>query len=296
MPRRLDNFPILRIAAMLAVAATGVTVPAEEAPRDDWQPYFRSLAQEYQIAPTASPEDVLALHEKPVLRWSQPVRGGDDGAVYVWLDDGRPGVIGTMFCWPHAQGYRVVVNEFHSLMTQPLTAKRGENMPWAPETGIEFQDFKKTDAPAKTAPQRLIQMRRLAERFRGENIDDRSDQKWELRLLPTPLMRFDRSDKSLATEGDVLDGALMALVSGTDPEILILIEARTTPAGPKWQWSLARFSDRPLKAWLDDKEIWSVERARPSKEKIHTFFDVAKLTAPPEADEASSKSPPSNAN
>ena len=80
------------LAAALAEAGVpGPEVrPADDPPPTDWQPYFRDLARSYRITPNATPDEPLVLHEPPVLRWSQPVRGGDDGALYVWLRDGRP--------------------------------------------------------------------------------------------------------------------------------------------------------------------------------------------------------------
>ena len=76
---------------------------------------------------------------------------------------------------------------------------------------------------------------------------------WELRLLPRPLYRYE------STDPDVLDGALFALVSsaGTDPEIILLLEARVGQSGPQWLYGAARFSDMSL--WLSHKnhEVWS---------------------------------------
>ncbi len=278
-----------RTACLLAAVGALGAGPAraqDEAP-PDWQPYFRTLAQSYQITADSAPDQPLALHEPPVLRWSQPVRGGDDGALYVWLKDGAPAVVGTMFCWPHADGYRVVVNEFHSLLTEPLTALRDDAPAWTPrEGGITWQPFKNAPPPAATAGLRLAQMRQLADRFRGENVDDSNGKQWELRLLRQPLFRHVASPASRQPEDAVRDGALFALASGTDPEILVLIEARATPEGTVWHWALARFSDRPLTAWLDDEQVWTVERARPSPTKPHTYFDVARLVEPPAAEAA----------
>ena len=273
-----------RIVALIAVCAAAAPVWADDE-LPDWQPYFRELAQSYRILPESSPDEPLELLEPPVLRWSQPVRGGDDGALYIWLRNGEPAVVGTMFCWPHAEGYRVVVNEFHSLLPEPLTAERDGATAWEPrEAGIEWKAFEVAPAPAATAPQRLRQLRLLSQRFRGENFDDSNDKKWELRLLPQPLHRFDRSD-AVAESGGALDGALFTLASGTDPEIMILIAARPKADAYEWQWALARFSDRPLTAWLDDVEVFSVERAQPARHKPHTYFDVARLVQPPEPQE-----------
>jgi hypothetical protein len=60
----------------------------------------------------------------------------------------------------------------------------------------------------------------------------------------------------------VIDGAVFALVSsaGTDPEIILLLEARKTAEGPRWVFGAARFSDMSL--WLKHKdlEVWSAIR------------------------------------
>jgi hypothetical protein len=284
-----EHFRLRRSAiafAALCLTAWTCTGKAEEPAAVDWQPYFRHLARSYRIAADSQPENPFVLHEPPVLRWSQPVRGGDDGAVYVWLQDGEPAAIGTMFCWPHSAGYRVVVNEFHSLITEPLTAVRDGTPAWAPrEEGITWKPFDKSPEPAASPAARLLQMRQLAGRFRGENLDDSTGKAWDLRLMPTPVFRFDLSAKENASQRDVLDGAIFSLASGTDPEIFILLSARSTQNGRRWHWALARFSDRPLKAWLDESEVFSVPRARPAPSLPHAYFDVDQIERPPEIPE-----------
>ena len=98
-------------------------------------------------------------------------------------------------------------------------------------------------------------MRALAREFSGRSLSDQG-QTWELRLLPQPLYRFQ------STDPDVLDGALFTLVSsaGTDPEIILLLEARKSQSGNQWVFGAARFSDMSL--WLKhkDKEVWSAIR------------------------------------
>ena len=96
----------------------------------------------------------------------------------------------------------------------------------------------------------------LAREFTGRSLSD-AGQAWELRLLPQPLYRYE------STDPDVLDGALFTLVSsaGTDPEIILMLEARKTPTGPQWVFGAARFSDMNL--WLKQKgqEVWSSIRS-----------------------------------
>lgn len=257
--------------------------PADTGRQAVWQPYFLKQAGEYRIAPTGGTDRPFLLHDKPILRWSQPVRGGDDGAVWLWLDGGRPAVIGTTFAWPHKEGYRVVAHEFHSFASEPLTARwRGKEV-WAPnQAGVQFKPIPDAPPPAGSAAQRLLQMRQLARQFTAGSIDH-NDGKWELRLLAQPLHRY-----KIDTPGDVLDGALFALVQGTDPEALLLIEARRDGNGTAWHYALARFSDYELHASHNNVPVWNVPRGNPSRTDPHYYFTAEKRQPPTADDEAPS--------
>jgi hypothetical protein len=95
-------------------------------------------------------------------------------------------------------------------------------------------------------------MRRLAQEFGGHSID-REAKRWELRLLPTPLYRYPEAKTG------VIDGALFALVSnaGTDPEVLLLIEARQEGGKLRWEYACGRFSDWELHVERKGQEVWS---------------------------------------
>jgi len=98
-------------------------------------------------------------------------------------------------------------------------------------------------------------MRRLAQEFTGHGVD-RESKKWELRLLPTPLFRYP------SAKTGVVDGALFALVSnaGTDPEVLLLIEAREEAGKSWWEFACGRFSDMDLHVTRKDKEVFTSVR------------------------------------
>ena len=66
----------------------------------------------------------------------------------------------------------------------------------------------------------------------------------ELRLLTQPLYRYEHK------EGQVLDGALFAFAEGTDPELLLLVEARQRKDQPaEWQYAPARMNMVGATAW-----------------------------------------------
>jgi hypothetical protein len=78
----------------------------------------------------------------------------------------------------------------------------------------------------------------------------------QLRLLTTPVYRY-----SAETQG-VLDGAIFAFTQGTNPEVLLLIEAEGTGASAKnWRYGFARMSCFYLRVFRGDQIVWKQDRA-----------------------------------
>jgi hypothetical protein len=123
---------------------------------------------------------------------------------------------------------------------------------WKPEAGLTRKKLSDVLALADTAPARLLQMKKLAQEFAGHSID-REKKRWELRLLPTPLYRYS------AAKTGVIDGALFTLVSnaGTDPEVLLLLEAKEADGKLRWEYACGRFSDWELHVERKEKEVFS---------------------------------------
>jgi hypothetical protein len=201
----------------------------------------------------------LELVREPVYRWTNPTRvGGQVGEVFVWTYRGRTEVVGSIFSHPSGDGRRVVCHELHSLSLAVLVVDREASEHWVPVApGVDMKPVAGAPTPAGNAAQRLTQMRGVAREFSGRSLSDQG-QAWELRLLPQPLYRDEHS-----ADPDVLNGALFTLVSsaGTDPEIILLLEARKSQSGTQWFYGAARFSDMNL--WLKHKgnEVWSSIRS-----------------------------------
>ena len=215
-------------------------------------------AASYSIYRDVKRTQKLELRREPVYRWTNPTRvGGQVGEVFVWTYRGRPEVVGSIFSHPTGDGRRCMCHELHSLSLEVLVVDREASEQWAPQAaGVDLKQLEGAPPLARTAVQRLAQMRGLAREFSGKSLSDQG-QTWELRLLPQPLYRYE------STDPDVLDGALFTLVSsaGTDPEIILLLEARKSPSGHQWVFGSARFSDMNL--WLNHKgkEVWSSIRS-----------------------------------
>ncbi len=239
------------------------------------------MAGEYEICSADSPRRACSLRTTPVLRWNQPVRGGDDGAVYVWLDNGRPAAIGTVFAWPLPEGDRIVTHEMHALAVESLSAKyEGQEVWTVGKPALDFKPVPNAPAPAESAPQRLAQMRTLSREFTAKAIDQKEGS-WELRLLGQPLYRYELKD-----DPDLLDGAVLAFVQGTDPEILLILEARRHGEQTRWEYALARFSDMRLFVQHNNVEVWKAPVSTPNDSKAPYFArNVEQRKSPAETNE-----------
>lgn len=256
---RLNLFASLRMSSWIAIggliACCGGTLwcladqPTEPA-RDDLREIVGS-AQRYdlRLGPDRLP---LQFQSVPVLRWPNATRDVPVGGTFVWTLAGRPEVIACI--WEgDGDGLSFA---FHSLSSSKLVARDGGQTFWHPESpGLDLKTFTDAPLPADSAVKRLGQMRDLARRFHcrlageGANIE-------ELRLLPTPLYRYKTDPR------EFIDGALFSFVQGTDPEVILTLEARRREGQPpNWQYAISRRSNLALEAKLDDKHIWSVPQS-----------------------------------
>jgi hypothetical protein len=230
-------------------------------------PIYLKEAESYSLAVESAPKTALKLRKEPVFEWLNPARSDQQGTVFLWLRDGRPAALACIFSHPHEKlPGRQVMHELHALDPEKLLVKRDEYNQWKPEAGLARKELPDAPEPALTAGARLLQMKKLAQEFSGSSMD-RDMKRWDLRLLPTPLYRY------AAAKTGVVDGALFALIStaGTDPEVLLLIEAKENNGRLRWEYACGRFSDWELHVQRKEEEVF----ASVPDEKANPFFHDA---------------------
>jgi len=255
--RALAPAPALAAGLGLAFAfafAPGGSAQEEAKPPGKGIEYWAAQAARDRIAPAAEPGRPLTLRKEPALRWSNPVRKTDDGALFLWTDRGRPEVAICLFFYPD-RGKTSLVHEFQTLALAPVVARHDGRVAWSPKAGIVPAPIPDAPAPAADPAGRLRQLRALAREFKATFGDPPN--RTELRPLTQPLYRYEL-DKS---RQDVLDGALFGYVHTTDPEVLLVIEARAAaPGGPMaWHYAFARMSGYPLRAEHKGREAWRAD-------------------------------------
>jgi hypothetical protein len=210
-------------------------------------------ARQYKFAASANR---IVLHSKPLLRWDNRVVREDDGLLFLWTEEqtGRPIAAAQFFLqgpdWHH---------EFQSLSEKGFDVSWSADRKWSwqpDQPGIRFTAIA-ADAPGKTPAARLRQMRDVAERYTGAvnpEESDRFENPHELRLLTTPIYRY------AAAESGVVDGAIFVYAQGTNPEVLLLLEARQAGEKTQWQRAFAPMSSFQLRVREGEQLVY--ERGR----------------------------------
>jgi hypothetical protein len=215
----------------------------------------------------SAPGASTPLTPVPVHRWTNDERDPHgEGLFVVWADRGRPVAGASIYPWNGR-----LIHDLESLSRESLVARRDGATVWQPPRGLAFAAIPNAESPADMPVARLRQMKALADTFavtmtgwRGDDAD-----REELRRLPKELYRYKPEDASL------VDGALFAFVKGTDPEALLLIEAKPTSAGDRYEYALVRCTSGGLEARLSGRVIWSAPKHAPRRDPSQLSFTSA---------------------
>jgi len=278
---------VLATLCLFGVEPAATADDSDSALRAQWRRVFDGVASYYNLV-GASESQGLALVDTATYLWARSgPHGGTYGAVYVWTNRGNAEAVACFWRNPGTNGTLSVVHELHPLSPVVLSSQGKESDSWKPKTGLKRHPLADAPVPAASAVGRMQQMRTLCRDFSAKSVSSRGD-RTELRLLPQPLYR------SQSTNPDVVDGALFAFVCsvGTDPEAFLQLEAIQTADGPRWHYTLARFSHMDLHVNYKDTEVWKALRDKEnpiSCNADHTYWVFHRPFADMKQDASSGK-------
>ena len=195
-----------------------------------------------------SPRGRCDLHPQPVLRWSKNTSEQVYGNVFVWTDRGLPTAVASIFRFVSPKDD--LTAEFQSLSAEKVMAQVQSRTLWsAPAEGLAFRSVPEAAQPAVAPAARAAQMREIARRFLGEVVQD--DNLIRLRMLTRGIFAYE------SPEQHVTAGAIFAFVEQTDPEILLLVQARGEGKSLQWEYAIARLNSWNVRMTLRDEEVWS---------------------------------------
>jgi WD40 repeat protein/beta-lactamase regulating signal transducer with metallopeptidase domain len=199
----------------------------------------------------------VELRTEPILTYSDAPRPYQKDMVFAWGKSGRPAAVMAVEYHFNGNNPSNWAYEFTSLSPGLVGADITDKLTWAPKKGLEVQRLPDAPEPAGAETDRLGQMTKLAERFAGSEVRGANPQQgipgqtFDLRLVPQPLYRY--ADPAAG----LLDGGLFTLSFGTNPEVLILLEAWRDGGKTEWRYGLARLSSAELSVKLDKDQVWS---------------------------------------
>jgi hypothetical protein len=248
MNSRCEPILFCIVVHVFAAVACSQDIPAKPQLPDgegwpDRKEWLAQRAQEfasYRFEMEGSLRKPLTLEPQAILDWSNPERNTFYGATFIWTRDGRPELIGSAY----GRG-KYLRHEFHSLSTEPIVGERSGSRVHRFPPGIEWRELANAPEPAASSASRLTQMRRQAERFEMTMIFRRPvETHHPLRLLTRPAYPLPRTA--------VNEVALFLFVQGTDPECVLLLEAKSDKT---WRYAFARQNEASLVADLDGKHV-----------------------------------------
>jgi hypothetical protein len=187
------------------------------------------------------------------LNWNDAARHPNlivPGTTWIWHDNGRPQLIGEIYGRVDSVGQWAFF--MCNLSADGLRFSEGPTNWKFTKSYYGPRDIADAPRVAPTKSARGFQIRDLVGRFDAHQFWE--GERSELRLLPKPIHRYE--DESAG----ILDGALYAFVHGTNPEVLILIEAHATSDAAAWKVGFGSLAGANCVVRLDGKEFWNCPR------------------------------------
>ena len=241
---------------------------------------MRAIAQGTKVEFTSGNEQP-ELFDKPVFRYDDQPRGFVDATMWTWTHNGRPIVLQKVeatiaidtglprwgFC-------------FTSLAEQTIRAEWKHGLKYqSREPGVTFQPVPGAAAVADKAATRKRQLRDMARNFSARIlINPRNNTTQEMRLLTTPLYEYDGSDK-------LPKGAIFGFsTNGTNPDLVIVTEAREVDGKLTWLYAPARMTTGGLTVKYGDETAWTCEFSEPGVSNYPTWTSFSMRRDPAESE------------
>jgi len=262
---RVLAMTIFSFAASSVVADEPAAPTAEQQAEDQRRiAIIQEAAEMYKLYGDERREKPLTRSDKPLLRFDDPVTLASKGAVYVWSDaKRRPLAVASIYF----QGNGTRVDEFQSLTTGELLAEFNDAVVWQPSLpGLEWKALEEAGKVPDTKALRLGKMRALARQFTASVTDPMAGRQ-ELRLLPQPMYRYEDAERG------IVDSALFSYAKGTNPEVLLVLQAEKLEGRVQWMYAFCRMTSRECEVQRSDQVIWKIAKSQFPQSPEDPYFN-----------------------
>jgi hypothetical protein len=211
-----------------------------------------------------------------LLRFDDATREFYDGSVWLYTEGGRPHMIVAVERYPDKWSFELTL-----IAPPPIMLTNFQGWKWSPKLP-PFEDRTIAGAvPSERSVARKQEMSKIAERFTAVEFYNDEGRR-QLRLLARPIAQY-QDEKN-----GVLDGALFVFANGTNPEVLLVLEARADKEGKRaWHYGLGRLGGARMDVELDGKLVWEVQTGQPPySQGPYAWYSIPFSSLPREATSA----------
>lgn len=260
---------VITTLVLLLSVASAYSQTDDEMTVDQLKAKYAAAAAEFSAVDVRNQEQ-FKLMPQSVLNWSNPERKTLAGGLFFWTSQSRP-VIALSVYPDDADTFAF---EFQSLTDRSFQLRQNEQPAWRPaQSGITWKSLDTTKWAVHKHPLvRKRQMAKIASTFRAKLIPPEKTEK-PLRLQVTPVYRYPAKDLPEECE----DGAVFCFVQGTDPEVLLMIEAIKDQSDTTvYRYALARMTMVPLQVHCDDELVFELDWATQGYVSTYEVIEQAK--------------------
>lgn len=220
--------------------------------RERYLAWMKDYARETEITLPAAADGTRPKAtpvELPLIRYSDEEHRIPDATLWAWTHNNRPVAFQKVEGnnWGGGRQWTICFASLsEKLITVQWSKKRTHAMT---KPGLRFQPITDAEAPATNPRLRSNQIRMLKVRFTAKLGNSDGSSRAVSRTLPKPLLEYADPETKLPI------GAVFGMTaSGTNPNVLLVIEARPGPDGQlRWEYAHARMTGSSME--LFDKDI-----------------------------------------
>ncbi len=207
-----------------------------------------------KLMDVSSDEDVLVeAIKEPLLRFGDPARSNEDGTMWAWGQSGRPVAMMELY---RSAGDTVRWTHVVTLTSNRLVTADTDRGRWSPqEAPFSMQVAPGAPVPKDSPAGRLRQMKQIARKLKAHEFWKPNNSRYPLRLLTSPVHRYSNE------KDGIVDGTVFVFAHGTNPEIVVFLEAQKAKDALAWHYGFARLGSAELHVNFDGKEAWTQPRA-----------------------------------
>jgi hypothetical protein len=231
------------LALVLFAWTTSAAVHADEADAKQRLAVLQARAEAMQLraGEKAAP---VKLRSEPLMRFTDPTRDFYDGALWAWVESGRPHALISVERYEGSWSYELIALRAESIsLKTPLGQWKPKDLTFVEQT---FPDL----VPTEGSNGLRQQARQVSREFDMAQYVGSNGARSQLRLFPRPIYEY------ADPKAGLLHGAMFVYANGTNPEVLLLAEARATKQGKSWIYGCTPLSTAPLEAKLGEKVVW----------------------------------------